>query len=84
MNSVWLLLLQLPVKQLYKVYLQKKIEKADLEMEQMRLQLAKTKKEIQLLDHQLEVGDAPVAGSSYLKHKVTAARLFQEIKKTSR
>ena len=31
-------------------------------MEHIRLQITKTKKEIQLLDHQLKVGDVPTGG----------------------
>ncbi|KAL0985643.1 hypothetical protein UPYG_G00159860 [Umbra pygmaea] len=45
-------LASLPVKQLYKVYLQKQIQKCDLEMDHIRLQTQKTKMEIQLLEHQ--------------------------------
>ncbi|KAK0148575.1 hypothetical protein N1851_011098 [Merluccius polli] len=52
-------LTSLPVKQLYKVYLQSQIDKSNLEMEHIRLQMTKTKMEMQLLDHQLKVGDVP-------------------------
>ncbi|XP_053269389.1 uncharacterized protein LOC128455795 isoform X2 [Pleuronectes platessa] len=47
-------LTSLPVKQLYKVYLESQINKSHLEMEHIRLQITKTEKEIQLLDHQLK------------------------------
>ncbi|XP_039466468.1 uncharacterized protein LOC120439478 isoform X2 [Oreochromis aureus] len=43
----------LPVKQLYKTYLIKKIEKCNLEMEHFKQQIQKTKTEILLLEHQL-------------------------------
>ncbi|CAK6973661.1 uncharacterized protein LOC115556641, partial [Scomber scombrus] len=52
-------LTSLPVKQIYKVYLQAQINKSHLEMEHIRLQITKTQMEIQLLDHQLNVGDVP-------------------------
>ncbi|XP_053279056.1 uncharacterized protein LOC128440392 isoform X1 [Pleuronectes platessa] len=55
-------LTSLPVKQLYKVYLESQINKSHLEMEHIRLQITKTEKEIQLLDHQLKVGDVPTGG----------------------
>ncbi|XP_030208314.1 uncharacterized protein LOC115540858 isoform X2 [Gadus morhua] len=47
-------LTSLPVKQLYKVYLQAQINKFHLEMDHIRLQITKTKMEIQMLDHQLK------------------------------
>ncbi|XP_025759402.1 uncharacterized protein LOC112844096 [Oreochromis niloticus] len=47
----------LPVKQLYKTYLIKKITKCDLEMEHFKQQIQKTKIEILLLEHQLRVGE---------------------------
>ncbi|KAL0969847.1 hypothetical protein UPYG_G00233160 [Umbra pygmaea] len=47
-------LASLPVKQLYKVYLEKQIQKCDLEMDHIRLQTQKTKMELQLLEHQME------------------------------
>ncbi|KAL3971403.1 Ras and Rab interactor 2/3 [Sarotherodon galilaeus] len=47
----------LPVKQLYKTYLIKKIKKCDLEMEHFKQQIQKTKIEILLLEHQLRVGE---------------------------
>ncbi|XP_056456667.1 uncharacterized protein LOC130390630 isoform X1 [Gadus chalcogrammus] len=55
-------LTSLPVKQLYKVYLQAQINKFHLEMDNIRLQITKTKMEIQMLDHQLKVGDVPTGG----------------------
>ncbi|KAL6465921.1 hypothetical protein MHYP_G00203190 [Metynnis hypsauchen] len=46
----------LPVKELYKVHLQKQIKKCDLEVEHINLQIEKTKLEIQLLHYKLKVG----------------------------
>ena len=47
---------------LQSIYLEAQINKSHLEMEHIRLQITKTKKEIQLLDHQLKVGDVPTGG----------------------
>ncbi|XP_059902164.1 uncharacterized protein LOC132453335 [Gadus macrocephalus] len=55
-------LTSLPVKQLYKVCLQAQINKLHLEMDHIRLQITKTKMELQMLDHQLKVGDVPTGG----------------------
>ncbi|XP_072571008.1 uncharacterized protein [Paramormyrops kingsleyae] len=49
-------LTSLPVKQLYKIYLEKQIEKSDLEMEHIKQKMQKTLIEIQILEHQLKVG----------------------------
>lgn len=51
--------LQLPVKQLYKAYLQTHISESSLELDHNRLQIKDTQVKIQWLDHQLKVGDLP-------------------------
>ncbi|CAL8263411.1 unnamed protein product [Arctogadus glacialis] len=50
-------LTSLPVKELYKIYLGKKINKADLEMDHIRQKMQKDALEIQILEHKLKVGE---------------------------
>ncbi|XP_048844130.1 uncharacterized protein LOC125725074 isoform X1 [Brienomyrus brachyistius] len=44
----------LPVKQLYKIYLEKQIDKSDLEMEHIKQKMQKTLIDIQILEHHLK------------------------------
>jgi len=55
----------LPAKELFKAHLQKQIRKSDMEMdliqlqmEEKRLNLKKARLEIELLEHQLKVGNS--------------------------
>ncbi|CAB1435294.1 unnamed protein product [Pleuronectes platessa] len=48
-------LTSLPVKELYKIYLGKQINKADLEMDHIRQKMQKDALEIQILEHKLKV-----------------------------
>lgn len=47
---------QLPVKELYKLHLIKQMEKNDQEMVYVGRKIRKTDLEIELLEHQLQVG----------------------------
>ncbi|XP_076734173.1 uncharacterized protein LOC112436652 isoform X1 [Maylandia zebra] len=61
----------LPVKQLYKTYLARKIQKCDMEMVHLQLQIQKSKLEIVLLEQQLRVGGVIIDGrimSVFVQH----------------
>lgn len=47
---------QLPVKEIYKIHLLKKIQKTDKEMVYLDRQIKKADLEIQILEHKLKVG----------------------------
>ena len=54
--NVILMYSQLPVKDLYKLHLLKQMEKTDQEMVFLGRKIRKTDLEIELLEHQLQVG----------------------------
>lgn len=47
---------QLPVKEVYKIYLLKKIQETDKEMLYLDRQIRRADLEIEILEHKLEVG----------------------------
>lgn len=47
---------QLPVKEIYKIHLLKKIQKTDKEMQYLDRQIRRADLEIEILEHKLEVG----------------------------
>ena len=53
---------QLPLKEIYKIHLLKKIKKTDKEMQYLDCQIRRADLEIEKLEHKLEVGRCMVTG----------------------